>query len=447
MSIIGLLLKNQLRGYRKLLRKGLPLVVALLVSVLLFADEVRLLVTNQDLLSVYLPLIYAAIFLFIAARRILFLKYPPFFFSLPGLFFFFTTPVNHRLVLSGKILLSYLPLLFLGLGWSLLAGQIQTSLPGWTGLFFCLVAITNLSWLLYNAATDRILLRKVLLFLVIVLLLALETPGLVWAIIAAGSFWRALSSIDELNWSKYENHCRLAYLSRKYLLDGSWDEMVALTYEYMQREPPVASFLAARVYVTGYKAFTYGQILIMSRYPLLFWVIFLSQYVISVIFMRKGEFLSLFGGSLFLLLGFVALFSPPVQKLRQKMAQGLFPVGGFHEFITGMLILPIVFALVLLTAIILIVPSGISPIWQIATAVFLAAFLSYLVVVKGLIQPVFSGWFVTGVILFGLLFSLVHSGFWREAIVVLLLFIPFGFFSWWRMKKIFEGVDVSEVKP
>jgi hypothetical protein len=394
-SIPGLLLKNQLRSYRKILRKGLPFAVALLVFVLFVAGEARLLVTNQELLSAYLPLVYAAVLLLIAGRRILFLKYPPFYFSLPGLYFFLTTPVNHRLVLAGKILLSYLPLLLLSYGWSLLAGQVQTGLLDGAGLFFCLAAMANISWLLYNAEANRILLRKILIFLAIMFLLLIGTPGFVWAIIAAGSFWRAIYSVDEINWSKYENHCRLAYLSKKYLLGGDWGGLEALTYEYARGELPAVSFLSAGVYVTGHKAFTYGQILIMSRYPLLSWVIFLGQYVISIFLMKKGEFLLLFGGSLLLLLGFVALFSLPVQKLMQKKAKGLFPAGGFNDFITGMLILPTAVAFVLLTAVFLIVPTGINPIWQIAASLLPAAILSYLAVVKGVFRPVFSGWFVT----------------------------------------------------
>lgn len=115
--------------------------------------------------------------------------YPPFFFSLPGLYFFLTTPVNHRLVLAGKILRSYLPLFLYSFGWSVLAGPARTGLPGGASLFFCLAATANISWLLYNAATNRILLRKVLIFLAVILLLVLKTPGFFWPM--AASFFPA----------------------------------------------------------------------------------------------------------------------------------------------------------------------------------------------------------------------------------------------------------------
>ncbi|NLM37311.1 MAG: hypothetical protein GX202_04210 [Firmicutes bacterium] len=442
MSIPGLLLKNQLRSYRKVLRKGLPFLAVLLVFLLFFAGEAGPLVRNRELPDAYLPKIYAAVLLFFAGRRILFLKYPPFFFSLPGLYFFLTTPVNHRLVLAGKVLLSYLPLLLLSFGWSLLTGWVQTGLPGGAGLFFCLAAMANLSWLLYNGETNRLLLRKVLVFLVIILLLFLKTPGFIWAIIAAGSFWRAVNSVDKINWSKYENHCRLAYLSRQFFLAGDWGGLEALTYEYARAEPPAASFLPARVYVTGRKAFTFGQILIISRYPLFSFVVFLGQYAFAVFLMGRGEFLPLTGGSLLLLLGFAGLFSLPVQKLRQKMAQGLFPAGGFAEFIAGLFILPAAVAWVFLAAVFFLVPTGVNPAWQAAASFFPAAILSYLAVARGMFQPAFSGWFVAGALLFALLFSCIYRAFWWEALAALLLFIPYLVSSWQRMKKIYEGTGL-----
>ncbi|NLY88159.1 MAG: hypothetical protein GX085_00830 [Firmicutes bacterium] len=441
MSIPRLLFKNQLRGYWKLLRKGLPLLAALLVFILFLAGEVRTLVTNKEFLGAFLPPVYAVVLLFIAARRILFLKYPPFYFSLPGLYFFLTTPVNHRLVLAGKILLSYLPLLFLGFGWSLLAGPVQTGLLNGAGLFFCLAAIANISWLLYNTAAGRLFLRKVLAFLAITLLLLLKTPGFVWAIIAAGCFWRAVNTVDEINWSKYENHCRLAYLSRKYFLAGDWGGLESLTYEYAREKRPAAAFLSTRVYVTGYKAFAYGQFLILSRYSLLSFVVFLGQYVFAVFLMGRGEFFSLTGGSFLLLLGFAGLFFLPVQKLEQRMAQGLFPAGGFTEFITGLLLLPAVVAWMFLAAIFFIAPTGINPLLQIAASLVPAAILSYLAVVRGMLQPAFSGWFLTGALLFALLFSCIYRASWWEALLVLLLFIPYMLISWRRMKRIYEGTD------
>jgi hypothetical protein len=102
---------------------------------------------------------------------------------------------------------------------------------------------------------------------------------------------------------------------------------------------------------------------------------------------------------------------------------------------------------VLLTAVFLIVPTGINPIWQIAASLLPAAILSYLAVVKGVFRPVYSGWFVTGVLLFGLLFSFIYSAFWWEALAVLLLFIPYLLFSRRRMKGIYEGADVSNGSP
>lgn len=470
MSIPGLLLiaKNQLRSYRRLLRKGLPLLAAFLVFILLLSGEAGRLVKNRELPGALLPIIYAAVFLFIAGRRILFVKYPPFCFSLPGLYFFLTTPVNHRLVLAGKLFFSYLPLLFLSFVLSFLArlaGPVGTGLPGGIGLlnqaglpggvglfgqislpsqaslFFCLAAITNISWLLYNAAAGRLLLRKILAFLAITLLLLLKTPGFVWAVIAAVSFWLAVNSIDGINWSKYENHCRLAYLTRKHFLAGDWGGLEALAHEYAREKPPAGSSLAARIYVTGQKAFTYGQILIISRYPFLSFLVFLGQYAFSVFLMGRGEFFTLSGGSLLLLLGFVSLFSLPVQKLGQKMAQGLFPVCGFAEFITGMLTLPAAVAWVLLAAVFSIVPTGINPAWQMAASLAPAVILSYLAVVRGMIQPAFSGWFVAGAFLFALLFPCIYRAFWCEALAALLLFIPYLVFSWQKMKRIYEGID------
>jgi len=435
-SILALLFKAQLRGYRKLLKKGWPLVGALLVFILLVADGARM-VTGQVLSSACLPLIYGVVFLFIAGRRILFLKYPPFYFSLPGLYFFLTTPVNHRLVLAGKILLSYLPLLLLSFGWSILARPAPAGLPDGAGLFFTLVAVANISWLLYNAAANRLLLRKILIFLAIMFMLFIKTPGFVWALIAAGSYGWALYSADGINWSKFENHCRVAYLTRKYLLAGNWGGLEALAYEYAQ--PPAASFFAARVYATGRWAFPSGQTLLISRYPLLGWVMFLGQSALSIFLMGKGGYLSVFGGSLLLVLGFVAPFALPVQKLKQKMGQGLFPAGDFPDFLTGMLIIPTVVAWVLLTVVVFCVSSGFNPIGAIAAAFFPAVILSYLAVVKGMSGPALSGWFVSGALLFALLFSLLCSAFWGEAFAVLLFFIPYlGLTCRW-MRGIYEG--------
>lgn len=440
MSIPGLLLKNQLRGYRKLFSKGWPLAAVLLVFVLFVAGAARALVANPELVGACLPPIYTGVLLLFAGRRLLFLKYPPFFFSWPGLYFFLTTPVNHRLVLAGKILLSYIPLFFLSLGWSLLAGQARTGLPGGAAFFFCLASMANISWLLYNAAAGRIFLRKGLTFLGITVLLLLKTPAFVWALIAAGSFWRALASLDKIDWSKYERHCRLAYLSRKYLLAGDWGGLETLTYEYAREEPPAASFLATRVYVTGYKAFLYAQILLMSRYPFPAWVVFLGQYAFSVFLMGKGEFLPFFGGSLLLSFGFAGLFFLPVRKLGQKMAQGLFPAGGFPAFLTGMFILPAAVAWVFLAAVFSLVPAGFNPVWAMAASFFPAAGLSYLTVVRGMFQPGFYGWFVTGALLCALLFSCIHRALWGETLGVLLLFIPYVILSGRRMKKIYERV-------
>lgn len=444
MSIPALLLKKEFRSYRKVFIKGLPLVSALLVLILIVADKVKMLLVNQDLVSTHLPLIYAVLLLLIAGRRILFLKYPPFFFSWPGLYFFLTAPVNHRLVLVGRILISYLPLLLLSIGWGILAGPVQTGLLDGAGLFFCLAAMANISWLLYNAATNRlrILLWKILSFLTVLVLLVVRIPGYIWAIIAATSFGWAIYIVDQINWSKYERHCRMAHLSRKYLLNGDWGGLETLAYEYRSGEPPIVSFLTARMYANGSKAFTYEQILLISRYPLLSWVFFLGQYAFSIILIRKGELRALLGGSLLLLLGFVALFSLPVQKMRQKMAEGLFPVGGFNEFFTGMFILPTAVALVLLMAVFFFVPPGINQIWQMAAALFPAAVLAYLAVAKGMCGPVFTGWFMIGGLLFGLLFSFIYSAVWKGAFLVLLLFIPYLRFSWRKMKKIYEGAEL-----
>jgi len=96
------------------------------------------------------------------------------------------------------------------------------------------------------------------------------------------------------------------------------------------------------------------------------------------------------------------------------------PAGGFHEFLTGMLILPTAVAWVFLTAVFFIVPTGINPVWQIIASFFPAAVFSYLAVVKGMFRPAFSGWFVTGALLFALLFSFIYSAFWWKALAVLI---------------------------
>jgi len=437
-EILGLLLKNKFRAYRRYLFKRSPFFGALLVFILFFTWEILPVIkANMEWLRPILPKIYHLLLVLIASRRILFSKHPPFCFSLPGLYFFFTTPVNHYLVLTGKLLLSYFPMLIISFGLSRLAAQLQAGFLHGAHLFFYLVATANFSWLLYNSNSKRIYLWRFFIFLAMLILIFLDLPSLFWLVCATGGFLLAINSTDKINWSKYESHCKLAYLTSKYFLNGDWGGLESLMYEY--KEPPGPSLFFTRIYVSGYKAFTYGQILIMSRYPFLAWLIFLCQCAVAAFILQTKDFLPFFGGTLLLLSGIVSPFSLPVQKTIQKNEQGFFLPGGFIDFFRGMALFPLVVSFVVLMIILSILADRFNPIWHLAAPILPAVALSYLVVVKGVFRSVFSGWFIAGTLLFGLFFFFIRICFFRGVFLVLCLFIPYLFVSWRRMRIIYEG--------
>lgn len=437
MKILGFLLKNKLRYYRKIICKRAPLLGALLVFILLVAGEILSVTEETELSPVVITLIYNMLLILIAVRRILLLKYPPFYFSLPGLYFFFTTPVDHRLVLTVKLLLSYFPLLIISLGVSLLTEHLQVNLFSGGHLFFYLVTMTNISWVFYNANSKRRYFWQFFTFFAVLVLVFIKVTYLFWTISAVVSFLPAINLIDEINWSKYEKHCKLVYLTRKYLLAGDWGGLEVLMYEH--KEKPAKFGIFTPVYTTGYKAFTYGQVLTLSRYPLFSWVIFLSQCIISTLMLQSGAFFYIWGGSLFLLLGFASLFSLPIQKTMQKINEGFLISGGFKDFMMGTLVLPVTVSFVALIIIFLIVQPNLSPIWYPVLSLFFAVVLSYLVVVKGVFQSILSGWFLTGGLLYGLSLFFIRTALYEGALLVLFLFIPYLIFSWRRMKGIYEG--------
>ena len=439
MEVLCLLLKNKLRYYRRLSPKWLPFFGVLLVFLLFFIGElVPEMKNNRELLGQIIPVIYQIVLLLIAGRRIL-SKYPPFYFSLPGLYFFFTTPVNHRLVLTGRLLLSYFPILIISLGLSLLAQQVQAGLFHGAQLFFYLVATTNISWLLYNSNSKRLYILRLSAFIMVLFLIYINISYLFWLLFAVGGFFIVINSTNEINWSKYDKHCKLAYLTTKHFLSGDWGSMETLTYEY--KENPGRSILSSRVYVTGFKAFTYGQMLILSRYPFITWVLFLGQCTGATIILQNTELLPFMGGSLLLLSGFVSLLSVPIEKIIHKHKQGFLLPSSFNDFLLGMIVLPMIISLVALMIIISILTESFNPLWPLVMSILPAIVLSYLIVLKGVLQSIFSGWFITGALLFGLVLYFTRTTFFWGVFIILSLFVIYLIFSWRRMKIIYEGYN------
>ena len=439
MEVLCLLLKNKLRYYRRLSPKWLPFFGVLLVFLLFFIGElVPEMKNNRELLGQIIPVIYQIVLLLIAGRRIL-SKYPPFYYSLPGLYLFFTTTVNHRLVLTGRLLLSYFSMLIISLGLSLLAQQVQAGLFHGVHLFFYLVATANISWLLYNSTSKRIYILRLLAFFTLLLLIYINISYLFWLLLALGGFIIVIDSTNEINWSKYDKHCKLAYLTSKYFLAGDWGSMETLTYEY--KGNPGRSILSSRVYVTGSKAFTYGQMLILSRYPFISWVLFLGQCAVATFILQNMELLPFMGGSLLLLSGCVSLLSGPIEKTIQKHKQGFLLPSGFNDFLLGMIVLPMVISLVVLMIIISILTESFDPLWHLVLSILPTIVLSYLIVLKGVFQSIFSGWFISGALLFGLVLYFTRTTFFWGVFVVLSLFVIYLIFSWRRMKIIYEGYN------
>jgi len=107
-----LLLKNEYRFIKGHLQKILLELFAIIILLAIIQESFRMI--NEKVVSQnFFTSLFSIIFIIFALNKIFFSKYPPIFFSIPGIYYIITGPFNVKLIIAIKLFINYIPLLIL----------------------------------------------------------------------------------------------------------------------------------------------------------------------------------------------------------------------------------------------------------------------------------------------------------------------------------------------
>lgn len=353
-----LLLKNEYRFIKSYLRKILLGLFVIIVFLAIMQESFRLI--NERVVSQeFFTLLFSIIFIIFALNKIFFNKYPPIFFSIPGIYYVKISPINVRFVIAVKLLLNYIPLLilvfilfpFLGLNQLVTVKNLVLALS--------LIFLTNISWLNYNLKTrfKKILYQFIVFFLVIIFF---PTKGniIFWVFASLISFLLSIMIVEQIQWPKFMEHCRFAYLSKIYFFEGNWAGLLTLMYE--QKKDTADNKWGKKLYWPGWKSLIFKELIVYSRFSFRLWLILFIQIASAVYLMKSGGQNSFFIGSIIIVFGLTITLANSLYQTIQKQKRGFLMPLSYKEFLFGMLLIPLIISVILLTVIMLILnPSNI----------------------------------------------------------------------------------------
>lgn len=347
-----LLLKNDYRFIKSHLQKILLELFAIIILLAIIQESFRMI--NEKVVSQnFFTSLFSIIFIIFALNKIFFSKYPPIFFSIPGIYYIITGPFNVKLIIAIKLLLNYIPVLilvfilfpFLGLNHLVIVNSVVLALS--------LIFLTNISWINYNL---KIRFKKILCqfiaFSLVIIFFPIKGSILFWVFASLVSFLLSIMIVEQIQWPKFMEHCRFAYLSKKYFFEGNWAGLLTLMYE--QKKNTADNKWGKKLYWLGWKSLVFKELIIYSRLSFSLWLMLFAQMAFAVYLMKSGGQSSFFIGGIIIVFGFTTTFANPSYQTIQKQKKGFMIPLSSKEFLLGMLLIPLIISIISLTVIIFI---------------------------------------------------------------------------------------------